>query len=171
LLVAHALLTALSGFIVDSLGILHGFTFSAGLIDYLLGYSFSTKGLLIIPVGLLIGALYFVVFYTLIKKLNLPTPGREEDTTEEIENTSASEDEKTAKYIEYLGGKENIVKVGNCATRLRLEVVDSSKINQAGLKSIGAKGVVTPKNDKTVAQVIVGPTVEFVAEDIKKALK
>ena len=171
LLVAHALLTALSGFIVDSLGILHGFTFSAGLIDYLLGYSFSTKGLLIIPVGLLIGALYFVVFYTLIKKLNLPTPGREEDTTEEIENTSASEDEKTAKYIEYLGGKENIVKVGNCATRLRLEVVDSSKINQAGLKSIGAKGVVTPKNDKTIAQVIVGPTVEFVAEDIKKALK
>ena len=172
LLFAHAILTALSCFIVDSLGILHGFTFSAGFIDYALNFNLATKPLLIIPVGLVIGALYFVIFYSLIKKMNLPTPGRENETTEEAsQNQSISDEEKTNKYIEYLGGKENIVSVGNCATRLRLEVVDSSKINQAGLKSIGAKGVVTPKNDKTIAQVIVGPTVEFVAEDIKKALK
>lgn len=171
LLIAHGLLTALSGFIVDSLGILHGFTFSAGFIDYALNFNLATKPLLIIPIGLGIGALYFIVFYTLITKMNLPTPGREEDDFEENSDSTVSNEEKTAKYIEYLGGKENIVSVDNCATRLRLEVVDSSKLDEKGLKSLGARGVVTPKNDKTVAQVIIGPAVEFVAEDIKKALK
>ena len=173
LLIAHALLTALSGFIVDSLGILHGFTFSAGLIDYILGGVYATKPLLLLLVGLGIGALYFIVFYFLITKLNLPTPGREdEDTTETAVNTNTSSNkEKGAKYVEYLGGKENIVSVNNCATRLRLEVVDSAKLNKDGLKSLGAKGIVTPKNDKTVAQIVIGPTVEFVAEDIKAALK
>lgn len=171
LLVAHALITAVSGFVVDSLGILHGFTFSGGFIDYVLGFNFATKPLLLLVVGLGIGALYFVVFYFLITKLNLPTPGRENDDVKNNENTeNADNSDKGEKYIEYLGGRENIVSVGNCTTRLRLEVVDSSKLNEQGLKSLGAKGVVTPKNDKTVAQVIIGPAVEFVAEDIKKAL-
>ena len=171
LLIAHALLAAISCFVVDSLGILHGFTFSAGFIDYALNFNYATKPLLLLAVGLGIGALYFIVFYVAITKMNLPTPGREEDNAETSnEETAQTNDEKAEKYIEFLGGKDNIVSVGNCTTRLRLEVVDSSKINEQGLKSLGAKGVVTPKNDKTVAQVIIGTTVEFVAEDIKKAL-
>lgn len=171
LLLAHGLLTALSGFIVDSLGVLHGFTFSAGFIDYILNFNLATKPLLIIPIGLGIGALYFIVFYTLINKMNLPTPGREDEEFETNNDTTISNNEKTAKYIEYLGGKDNIVSVDNCATRLRLEVVDSSKLDNDGLKSLGAKGIVTSKNDKTVAQIIIGASVEFVAEDIKNALK
>lgn len=174
LFVAHALLTALSGFLVDSFGILHGFTFSASLIDYTLNFNLATKPLQLLLVGVVIGILYFVVFYTIITKMDLPTPGREEDDSNDSqtsgENTTINKSEKALKYIEFLGGKENIVTVGNCTTRLRLEVVDSAKLNESGLKSLGAKGVVTPKNDKTVAQVIIGPSVEFVAEDIKKAL-
>ncbi|CEH34974.1 N-acetylglucosamine-specific PTS transporter subunit IIBC [Romboutsia lituseburensis] len=171
LLVAHAVLSAASMFITDSLGILHGFTFSAGAIDYLMNFNLATKPALILLIGLGIGALYFVVFYTLIVKLNLPTPGREDDEDVAIgnKNKKTSDDELYIKYIEYLGGEDNIVKVDNCATRLRLDVLDSEKINEKGLKSIGAKGVV--KLSKTAAQVIVGTTVEFVADGIKNNLK
>lgn len=173
LLVAHALLTALSFFIVDSLGILHGFTFSAGAIDYLLNFGLATKPLTLLIVGLGMGVLYFVVFYFLIVKLNLPTPGREEDCDEfdqdGVETIIRSDEELAKKYIEYLGGAKNITKVDNCATRLRLELVDTDKMNDKGLKSIGAKGVV--KLNKTSAQVIVGTTVEFVADGMKSLLK
>ncbi|MGL5346553.1 MAG: N-acetylglucosamine-specific PTS transporter subunit IIBC [Peptostreptococcaceae bacterium] len=173
LLVAHALLSAISMFVTDSLGVLHGFTFSAGAIDYLINFNLATKPLLILAIGLGMGALYFVVFYTLIVKLDLPTPGREEEEDvaigEVAATTTSSEDELYAKYVEYLGGAENLVKVDNCATRLRLDVVDSEKINDKGLKSLGAKGVV--KLNKTAAQVIVGTKVEFVADGIKAIIK
>lgn len=172
LLVIHALLTGLSFFITNWFGVLHGFTFSAGAIDYLINFNLATKPLLIIPIGLLIGALYFFIFYFAIIKLDLPTPGREED--DELESNpkdglDATENGVAKKYIEYLGGDENIVKVDNCATRLRLELKDTDKMNDKGLKSIGAKGVV--KLNKTSAQVIVGTTVEFVADSIKEELR
>lgn len=172
LLIAHAILTSLSFFVVDSLGISHGFTFSAGAIDYLMNFGLATKPITLLLVGLGMSIIYFVVFYLLITKLNLPTPGREEDCDEfdQGDSTDISSDLDLAKkYIEYLGGEENITKVDNCATRLRLELVDTDKINDKALKSIGAKGVV--KLNKTSAQVIVGTTVEFVADGMKSLLK
>ncbi|MGL6229419.1 MAG: glucose PTS transporter subunit EIIB, partial [Culicoidibacterales bacterium] len=72
-------------------------------------------------------------------------------------------------YVKHLGGADNLVKVDNCATRLRLDVVDSSLIDEKELKKLGAKGVM--KLNKTTAQVIVGTKVEFVAEGIKAVLK
>ncbi|MBW6409413.1 N-acetylglucosamine-specific PTS transporter subunit IIBC [Clostridium weizhouense] len=172
LLVAHALLTGLSCFIVDTMGVLHGFTFSAGFIDYALNFNLATKPLLILIIGLIIGALYFVIFLTLIKKLNLPTPGREEDDDDEFtenESLNSGNDNVYAKYIEYLGGKENILKVDNCATRLRLEVKDSALVEDKKLKSVGARGVV--RLDKSSVQVIVGTNVEFVADGIKDLMR
>ncbi len=171
LLLAHALLTAVSMFITDTLGVLHGFTFSAGAIDYFMNFSLATKPALILLIGLGIGAAYFFVFYILIVKLNLPTPGREDDEEFMANNTSVatSDEELAIKYIECLGGEENIVKVDNCATRLRLDVVDSDKLNEKALKAIGAKGVV--KLNKTSAQVIVGTNVEFVCDGIKSILR
>ncbi|GIM33624.1 N-acetylglucosamine-specific PTS transporter subunit IIBC [Paraclostridium bifermentans] len=172
LLIAHAILTSLSFFVVDSLGILHGFTFSAGAIDYLMNFGLATKPITLLLVGLGMSIIYFGVFYLLITKLNLPTPGREEDCDEfdQDDATDITSDLDLAKkYIEYLGGEENITKVDNCATRLRLELVDTDKMNDKALKSIGAKGVV--KLNKTSAQVIVGTTVEFVADGMKSLLK
>ncbi|MEN2256936.1 PTS transporter subunit EIIC [Paraclostridium benzoelyticum] len=172
LLIAHAILTSLSFFVVDSLGILHGFTFSAGAIDYLMNFGLATKPIILLLVGLGMSIIYFVVFYLLITKLNLPTPGREEDCDEfdQDDATDITSDLDLAKkYIEYLGGEENITKVDNCATRLRLELLDTDKIKDKALKSIGAKGVV--KLNKTSAQVIVGTTVEFVADGMKSLLK
>ncbi|MFJ5549759.1 PTS transporter subunit EIIC [Streptomyces sp. NPDC093225] len=75
----HAVLTALSMAITWALGIHGGFTFSAGLIDLGLSWSKSTNPWMLIPVGLVFGAIYYVVFRFAITKFNLPTPGRESD--------------------------------------------------------------------------------------------
>ncbi|MFB7259595.1 PTS transporter subunit EIIC [Streptomyces nojiriensis] len=75
----HAVLTALSMAITWALGVHAGFTFSAGLIDLGLGWSKATNPWMIIPVGLVFGAVYYFGFRFAITKFNLPTPGRESD--------------------------------------------------------------------------------------------
>ncbi|MFJ2832134.1 PTS transporter subunit EIIC [Streptomyces sp. NPDC087263] len=80
----HAVLTALSMAVTWGLGVHDGFTFSAGFIDYALNWNLATKPWLIIPIGLVFGVIYYVVFRFAIIKWNLPTPGREPD--EEVED-------------------------------------------------------------------------------------
>ncbi|MBB6624882.1 PTS transporter subunit EIIC [Clostridium gasigenes] len=171
LLIAHALITGLSMFITTSLGVLHGFTFSAGALDYVMNFGIATKPILIIPIGLAIGALYFVVFVFLIKRFDIPTPGRENDDDEFMENVVVTGDmaELAKSYIEYLGGKDNIVSVDNCITRLRLEVKDNTIVKDAKLRALGARGVVRPS--KKNVQIIVGTNVQFLADAIKSELK
>ncbi|MET9347834.1 PTS transporter subunit EIIC [Streptomyces termitum] len=84
LYVLHAVLTALSMAVTWALGVHAGFNFSAGFIDYALNWTHATKPWMIIPIGLVFGAIYYVVFRFAITKFNLPTPGRESD--EEIED-------------------------------------------------------------------------------------
>ncbi|MBL4934065.1 PTS transporter subunit EIIC [Clostridium paridis] len=79
LFVVHALLTGISLVIVNLLGIRNGFTFSAGLVDYLVNLGIAEKPILLIIVGIIFGIIYFVIFYFLIIKLDLKTPGREDD--------------------------------------------------------------------------------------------
>jgi PTS system N-acetylglucosamine-specific IIC component len=85
----HAVLTALSMAITWALGIHGGFTFSAGLIDMGLSWSKSTEPWLLLPVGLVFGLVYYMVFRFAITKFNLPTPGRESD--EEIAEMEKAE--------------------------------------------------------------------------------
>lgn len=75
----HALLTGASMAITWALGIREGFTFSAGLFDYLLNWSKATKPALLIPVGLGFAVVYYVLFRFVITKFDLKTPGRESD--------------------------------------------------------------------------------------------
>jgi PTS system N-acetylglucosamine-specific IIC component len=82
LYVIHALLTGTSLALTNALGIHDGFTFSAGAIDYLLNFGIATKPLLLIPIGLVYAAIYYVVFRFVIRKWNLKTPGREDETAE-----------------------------------------------------------------------------------------
>ncbi|MFD9466873.1 PTS transporter subunit EIIC [Streptomyces sp. NPDC060027] len=84
LYVIHAVLTALSMAITWALGVHHGFSFSAGAIDYFLNWNLATKPWMIIPIGLVFAAIYYVVFRFAIIKFNLATPGREPE--EEIED-------------------------------------------------------------------------------------
>ncbi|MER5732308.1 PTS transporter subunit EIIC [Streptomyces sp. NPDC002138] len=75
----HAVLTAVSMAVTWALGVHAGFTFSAGLIDLGLGWNKATSPWLIIPIGLVFAAVYYVGFRFAITKFNLPTPGRESD--------------------------------------------------------------------------------------------
>jgi PTS system N-acetylglucosamine-specific IIC component len=80
LYVIHALLTGSSMALTNALGIKDGFGFSAGLFDYVLNFNIATKPLLIIPIGLAYAFIYYFLFRFVIRKWNLRTPGREDDT-------------------------------------------------------------------------------------------
>jgi PTS system N-acetylglucosamine-specific IIC component len=82
----HALLTGVSMAITWALGVHHGFTFSAGMLDYVLNWHFASKPWLIIPIGLVFAVIYYAVFRFAIVKFNLSTPGREPE--EEIEDVT-----------------------------------------------------------------------------------
>ncbi|MER0446007.1 PTS transporter subunit EIIC [Streptomyces sp. Edi4] len=84
LYVIHVVLTAISMAVTWALGVHAGFNFSAGLIDYGLNWSHATKPWLIIPIGLVFGAIYYFLFRFAIVKFNIPTPGREPE--EEVED-------------------------------------------------------------------------------------
>ena len=166
----HALLTGLSLFIASTFHWTAGFGFSAGLIDFSLtsGMPMANNPFMLLVLGLGFGAVYYLLFKVLIKALNLKTPGREEDDSEEelkIEASNSNHAEVAAVIYEALGGKENVVSIDNCATRLRMEVKDSSIINDKKIKQVAA-GIIKPS--KTDVQVIIGPLVEFVANEMKR---
>ncbi|UAC48656.1 N-acetylglucosamine-specific PTS transporter subunit IIBC [Bacillus aquiflavi] len=174
LYVIHALLMGSSMALTYVLGIRDGFGFSGSAIDYALNLGIATKPLLLIPIGVAYGVIYFLLFYFLIKKLDLKTPGREDDEEEAvIDQEVATSLEKENKYnrlavgyLEALGGKENIVNIDNCVTRLRMKEKNMENINEAQLKKLGARGVM--KLSSTDLQVIIGTDVEFIANEMRK---
>ncbi|GGE15801.1 hypothetical protein GCM10011571_16790 [Marinithermofilum abyssi] len=130
------------------LGIHHGFGFSAGAIDFFLNLGIAQRPWLLFGIGLIYGLVYFLLFYFLIKKLNLKTPGREDE--EEVEPADEGEpaaasgnryDRMAAGYLRGLGGGDNIDSLDNCTTRLHLKLKDMSKVDEAALKRSGAKGL------------------------------
>ncbi|CAI8916444.1 N-acetylglucosamine-specific PTS transporter subunit IIBC [Pseudomonas sp. IT-P395] len=163
----HALLTGLSMAITNALNIHLGFTFSGGFIDMVLGWGRSTNGWLVIPVGLAYAVVYYAVFDFCIRRFNLKTPGREDVAT--AEKTVLTENERAGAYIKALGGAENLVTVGACTTRLRLEMVDRNKASDAELKALGAMAVVRPGKGGSL-QVVVGPMADSIADEIRLAM-
>lgn len=87
---AHAVLSGIALVVADGLNIKMGFGFSAGLIDYLVNLHLATNAFLAIPVGLVFGVVYFVMFSFAIKAFNLPTPGREDVPAIGTEPTTTS---------------------------------------------------------------------------------
>jgi N-acetylglucosamine PTS system EIICBA or EIICB component len=163
----HALLTGLSMAITNGLNIHLGFTFSGGFIDMILGWGRSTNGWLVIPVGLAYAVIYYCVFDFCIRRFNLKTPGREDVAV--AEKAVLSENERASAYIKALGGAENLLTVGACTTRLRLEMVDRNKALDSELKALGAMAVVRPGKGGSL-QVVVGPLADSIADEIRLAL-
>ncbi|PAE26107.1 N-acetylglucosamine-specific PTS transporter subunit IIBC [Bacillus sp. 7894-2] len=171
----HAILTGVSMWVTSLLGIRDGFTFSAGALDFALNFNIAEKPVLLLGIGVVYAILYFVIFYALIKALDLKTPGREEDE-EIVEDEDAHVSTGNNKYevmasqfIKDIGGTDNITSIDNCATRLRLTIADMEKVKESALKAHGAKGIM--KLSKTNLQIIVGTDVEFVADEMKKIKK
>ena len=172
LYVVHALLAGISVALVAALPVRAGFQFSAGFVDWVLSFNapFAENPLWLLPIGIAFFVIYYVVFRFVITKFNLKTPGREDDNTEEmnIELGDADYAAMAAAILEGLGGKENVTSADNCITRLRLEVKDRLLVDEKKLKASGAAGVIRP--GKTSVQVIIGPKVQFVADEFKKLL-
>ncbi|MBO7936547.1 MULTISPECIES: PTS transporter subunit EIIC [Streptomyces] len=83
LYVVHAVLTGVSMAVTWGLGVHDGFSFSAGLIDYVINWNLATKPWAIIPIGLCFAAVYYVIFRFAITRFDLKTPGREPEEEHE----------------------------------------------------------------------------------------
>jgi PTS system N-acetylglucosamine-specific IIC component len=168
LFAAHAVMTGAAMVIMDLLGVKLGFGFSAGLFDYLLNFGKATRPLLLLPVGAAYFALYYGVFRVLIVRLDLKTPGREDEAARTL-TAGRPGGPRAAGFIAALGGAANLVSVDACTTRLRLVVADPGSIDEAGLKALGARGVVRPSPRDI--QVVLGPIADQVAREINQALE
>ena len=162
----HAVLTGLALSVSYAFGVLHGFGFSAGFIDYILSWGLATKPILIIPLGLVFGVVYYVIFSWAIRHYDIPTIGRYDEETAEAGSMDLST--QTLQLAEKLGGAANLETVSSCITRLRLTVKDPERIDEAGLKALGAKGVIRKGQN---VQVIVGTQAEFIANEMNDLVK
>lgn len=160
----HVLLTGASFWLCQFLGFRHGFGSSAGVLEYFVNMHLADKPWLLLPLGLGFGALYYVAFSTLITKLRLATPGR----LREEEAAAIVTDEKTAMaIIDALGGKENIIRVSSCLTRLRLVVGNRELVDGDALMALGAAGIV---GKGEALQIVVGTLADELLQLIKKSI-
>ncbi len=171
---AHAVLSGAAAYMAHALGVKHGFGFAAGFIDYALNYPLATKPLLIIPVGLATALVYYVMFRVLIVKLNLKTPGREDD---EVAGTTSAASapagkssvaQKAGQVLAFIGGPDNIIGLDACITRLRLVVKDEAAVDEKALKGLGASGVM--RLGQGAVQVIFGPQSEQLKDEMQKLM-
>lgn len=186
----HCVLAAFSFALMHFLQVGVGLTFSGGLLDFILYGVLPGQGMTnwipVVVVGIVYAFVYYFVFTWFIKKFDLKTPGREEETEEskmytkadyqakkaaekgETDTTSTAtaanpNDALSLKIINGLGGEDNLIDVDNCATRLRVTVKDGEQVNQPQLKSTGAAGIVVKGKN---VQVIYGPKVANIKSNI-----
>lgn len=162
----HALLTGVAMAVCQILDIKLGFTFSAGLIDYVLSFGLASRPLMMLPVGVLWAVIYYFLFRFFINRFSLATPGREEDDDDEVVVLTEDVSLRAAAWVEALGGKDNLQRIDACITRLRLEIVNMDEIQESRLKKLGAMGVV--KRGDSGLQVIVGTQAEIIADEIRE---
>jgi PTS system D-glucosamine-specific IIC component len=188
LYLVHCVLSGASYMIMHMMSVGVGMTFSGGAIDLLLfgvlQGNDKSHWVNVIIAGIGYAVVYYFLFSTIIKKFNLKTPGREDDTEEtklytRADVNAAKEESKKAggsaaanpvsvMILEGLGGKANITDLDNCATRLRITVVDPTVVNDAVLKRSGAAGVIKKGNG---VQVIYGPQVSVIKSDLAEYME
>lgn len=169
----HCVLAGLSYMLMHIFNVGVGMTFSGGLIDLtlfgILQGNAKTNWIWIVIVGLIYAVVYYFVFYFMITKLDLKTPGREADNGEVKLYTRAdynkkSGDKTSELLLKGLGGKDNISDLDCCATRLRVTVKNTDLTDESTLKASGASGVIRKGNG---IQIVFGPKVSV----IKSALE
>lgn len=188
LYVIHCVFAGLAYMFMHIFNVGVGMTFSGGLIDmFLFGIlqgNAKTSWVWIVVVGVVYFVVYYFLFSFLITKMDLKTPGR--DDNEEVKlyrrsdvdarknggsaqgGAASPEDALSEAICHGLGGKKNISDVDCCATRLRCTVHDSKLVNDAMLKSTGASGVVHKGNG---VQVIYGPRVTVIKSNLEDYLE
>ncbi len=180
----HCVLAGLSYMLMHILGVGVGMTFSGGIIDLVLfgviqGNS-KTHWLWILPVGIVYFAVYFLIFRFMIGRFNYVTPGRESDGEEtrlysradvnEKKNKGSpsgkeNDDARSGLILSGLGGRDNILNLDSCATRLRVTVRDETLVADDVLKQSGAAGVIRHGNG---IQIVYGPQVSVIKSELEE---
>ena len=180
--VVHCILAGLSYMLMHIFNVGVGMTFSGGLIDLtlfgILQGNARTNWIWVVIVGVVYFFVYYLVFRTMITRMDLATPGREADDVEPKlftrtdykaktgvgpDGAGSVSDPVSAMILQGLGGKQNISDVDCCATRLRITVADEGKVDDKLLKASGASGVVHKGNG---IQVIYGPQVAVIKSNL-----
>ena len=165
----HAFMAGMSFLINTFLGVCIG-NAGGGLVDLMLFGVLrgpETKWIVNVAVGLVYAVIYFFVFRWAILKFNIKTPGREDESDEVSFDEEVTE--LGAAIMEAVGGKDNIVEIDNCISRLRLVLNDTSIVNENALKKTGSLGLI--RINDTACQVVYGAKVEKAAAELKRAVK
>ena len=188
LFVLHCVFAGLAFVAMEIFAVAVGTTFSCGIIDFtiygIIQGQAKTNWLGIIPILVVYAVLYYFVFKFAILKWNLQTPGREAGTDEvklhtkaeynerkNAEKSASKSDkeaaalEKSKNILEGVGGKENLISIDACATRLRLKLEDIEIIDEALLKATGAQGIIKKGNG---IQIIYGPQVSVIKSNFEE---
>ncbi|EGD56391.1 N-acetylglucosamine-specific PTS transporter subunit IIBC [Gordonia neofelifaecis] len=173
LFVIHAVFMGLSMAICQLLPVRMGFGFSGGFVDLVLNWKnpMAENPWIIIVLGIGWFFVYFFVFRWVILKFQLKTPGREDDDPVDDDGEGGASTGfigTASKFIDALGGKTNILELDNCATRLRMEIDDTAKVDEPALKRAGAAGTMKPGGHSV--QVIYGLNVQFVKDAMEKIM-
>ena len=174
LYIVYAALYGIFTIITYYSGFRAGFCFSAGATDLVFSASLPAHAntWMIIPLGIAAFVGFYLVFRFAITKFDLKTPGREDEDEEAAEaNITLANNDYTAiakGVLAAVGGKGNVANVDYCATRLRFEIKDHTAVDEKAVKKAGAAGVIRPS--KTACQVVIGPKVQFVYDELKKML-
>ncbi|MDZ7293359.1 PTS transporter subunit IIABC [Mycoplasmopsis pulmonis] len=175
----HAFMCALAFLLMNVLGAHIGMTFSGGFIDYviygLIPIQKGTHAYWVYVVAPFYAPIYFFVFYFWIKFKNLDTPGRGQNiklfTKKDFRNKNKNKnlvDPQVRAVVLGLGGWDNITKYENCASRLRYDVVDFSKIDENRIKSAGATAI--RRVGSNHIQIIVGSIAEQLNQRVKASI-
>lgn len=173
----HALFTGISLAVSAWLPVREGFGFSGGFIDLVLNWvNPLVQNPWVLPImGVFWFVVYFLVFRFVILRFRLKTPGREDDeeVDEEAAETAPAEGGDrfavtASRFVDALGGRDNIVELDNCATRLRMQVADVALVDDAALKRAGAAGTMKPGGG--AVQVVYGLNVQFVKDAMERVL-
>ncbi|UNG05242.1 alpha-glucoside-specific PTS transporter subunit IIBC [Enterobacter asburiae] len=188
LFAVHAVLAATMATVMYAFGVVGNM--GGGLLDQFLPqnwipmfHNHASTVFTQIGIGVCFTGIYFAVFKTLIERLNLKTPGREESEIKlyskadykaasgqtTVPAAASQQVGQAAGFLQALGGAANIESINNCATRLRIALVDMAKTqNDDVFKALGAHGVVRRGNG---IQVIVGLHVPQVRDQLESLMK
>ena len=165
----HACMAGLSFLINTLLGVCIG-NAGGGLIDLVIFgilRGTQTKWILNVVIGLVYAAVYYTVFKWAIVKFNIKTPGREDESDEVSYGEEVTELGRA--IMEALGGRENILEIDNCISRLRLVLKDTAVVDDSSLKKTGSLGII--RINESNMQVVYGAKVEKAASELKRAVK
>lgn len=173
LYVVYALLYGIFAAVTYYSGFRAGFSFSAGATDLLFSSTLpaAAKTYMIIPLGIAAFVVFYLTFDILIRKLHFLTPGNENDVilSKTTARTTNEYDDFARALSAALGGRKNITNIDCCATRLRLGIRDTSKIDHAAIKSAGA--IASKTIGDNACQIIIGVTVQQVCDALRKVQK